>query len=361
MLPSSSPPASASSPSWSSARCPRAPSMPARLRPSERPRRRATAVARRRARRVPGRPRAPARSARRRGAARRPTPTGSGSSAQEGRAHEPARRPRTRLKIGARRRPAVPLATSSTPTSSRTCRGGSVQLAPRPPRPRPATIGCQARVVSITSGVHGPAATSTAPAGRLTPAASTPRTRPPSRPRARPARPRGARGGAAARAGEARWPSPDAPGSRSSTRGSWQAADARRARARRGGRGPGSVGSSSGASQAISAHAGSSARCDSPASICPPAGSLGHFEAGSRGSGRRAAPSLEPRRSTGSKGVVTPSPRSQAPTAGRPVTSSRSHERDAARPPRPGTRCRAPTTAAAEIATSGRSAQLPAA
>ena len=32
---------------------------------------------------------------------------------------------------------------------------------------------------SITSGVHGPAATSTAPAGRLTPADSTPRARPP--------------------------------------------------------------------------------------------------------------------------------------------------------------------------------------
>jgi hypothetical protein len=45
--------------------------------------------------------------------------------------------------------------------------------------PHTGTIGCHLRVVSITSGVHGPAATKTAPAARRMPVASTPRAWPP--------------------------------------------------------------------------------------------------------------------------------------------------------------------------------------
>ena len=80
----------------------------------------------------------------------------------------------TRLKIDA----VPPAPTASTPASSSTCRGGS-SISTSATTPHTGTIGCQARVGSITSGVQGPAATSTAPAGRRTPAASTPRARAP--------------------------------------------------------------------------------------------------------------------------------------------------------------------------------------
>ncbi len=68
-------------------------------------------------------------------------------------------------------------ATSSTPASSSTWRGGSA-MSTSATTPHTGTIGCQLRVVSITSGVHGPAATKTASAARRMPAASTPRARP---------------------------------------------------------------------------------------------------------------------------------------------------------------------------------------
>jgi hypothetical protein len=70
-----------------------------------------------------------------------------------------------------------PAATSSTPTSSSTWLGGS-SIWTSATTPQTGTIGCQARVGSISSGVQGPAATRTEPAGRRTPAASTPRARP---------------------------------------------------------------------------------------------------------------------------------------------------------------------------------------
>ncbi len=72
---------------------------------------------------------------------------------------------------------AVPAATASTPTSSTTWRGGASSSSSTT-TPQTGVIGFQARVVSITSGVHGPAVTSTAPAGRRTPDAITPWARP---------------------------------------------------------------------------------------------------------------------------------------------------------------------------------------
>ncbi len=73
--------------------------------------------------------------------------------------------------------PGIPLATASTPASSTTCPGGSASSTSIT-MPQTGPIGRQARVVSTTSGVQGPAATSTASAGRLNPAAITPRARP---------------------------------------------------------------------------------------------------------------------------------------------------------------------------------------
>ena len=103
----------------------------------------------------------------------------SGCSAQEGGAHRdlPVRRHQAED-----RAPGRPPPTASTPASSSTCRGGS-SISTSATTPQTGTIGCQARVGSITSGVQGPAATSTAPAGRRTPAASTPRARAADHPR----------------------------------------------------------------------------------------------------------------------------------------------------------------------------------
>ena len=65
------------------------------------------------------------------------------------------------------------------PACSSTCRGGE-SMRTSTTTPHTGTIGRQAPVGSIVSGVQGPAATSTAPAAQCSPPASTPRTPPPS-------------------------------------------------------------------------------------------------------------------------------------------------------------------------------------
>ena len=159
------------------------------------------------ARRRPGTKRSPARL--RMGA----QAAASGRSARNVEPTETCPSAGTRLKIDA----VPPAPTASTPASSSTCRGGpSISISAT--TPHTGTIGCQARVGSITSGVQGPAATSTAPAGRRTPAASTPwRAR--RSPTARRSRPRGSGRPRRRRAWRTlAWPRRGAPGSPVSSR-----------------------------------------------------------------------------------------------------------------------------------------------
>ena len=290
--------------------------------------RRATAAAHRRARATGGpAPERRGRRPRRASRTARPTACGVGLLAQERRSH----------------RGDPPAVTSAEDRRGRghvghrlhahlldDVRGGtSIRISTTTPHTGP--IGRQARVGSITSGVHGPAATSTAPAGRRSPPASTPCTPPPHGPR--PGRRALAERapGAAGALGEARaWPPPGAPATRS--RGG-------RPRAR-----AASAGSSTAARRVEQRRLELrevAARCRPPAaparagraaSISTPAGVRGQVEARrARGSGAASRSGARP--GPGRRGAGAPRVAPEAAPASAAARIARP-----ARPPRPGTR-----------------------
>ena len=102
--------------------------------------------------------------------ARRNTPAQAAGAGSSARNVEPTdATPSTDTKLNSESGAAPPPATtSSTPACSTMWRGGS-SISTSTTTPHTGTIGRQLRVGSITSGAHGPAATSTDPAAQCSP------------------------------------------------------------------------------------------------------------------------------------------------------------------------------------------------